>query len=245
MSLVSASGIIGGIKEYTFRGIQQLPLILTATSLLYTITTASIVHTNLTMGLALIIPAYTMLLQSLIGFVMNWLYPTSISWKRSTGDTCDLIPGHEQSKLRRYAEYDKSLGDATSVPSFWLMSVAFFIGYTISNAVDTLMAPAAPSGNEDGREKRNTQAVFILVASVVFSVVLLIARVSYMSSCEGRGTTGLVLSTVSATGAATIGYGLYIFSKSCGARSSDLFGVLSQILPASATSPNPIVCAAS
>ena len=45
-------------------------------------------------------------------------------------------------------------------------------------------------------------------------------------------------------GAAGIGYGMYNLSRKCGARSSDLFGVLSQILPPSATSPHPVVCTA-
>jgi len=66
-----------------------------------------------------------------------------------------------------------------------------------------------------------------------------------MSGCEGRGSIGIFDSLLAATGAAAIGYGMYEFSRKCGARSSDLFGVLSQILPVSATSSNPTVCLSS
>jgi len=70
-------------------------------------------------------------------------------------------------------------------------------------------------------------------------------RLYFMRSCEGIHWGGLLLSLLGATGAAGIGYGMYNLSRKCGARSSDLFGVLSQILPPSATSPHPVVCSAS
>jgi len=37
MSLTSASGIITGMKEYIYRGMQQLPIVLASTSLLFTV----------------------------------------------------------------------------------------------------------------------------------------------------------------------------------------------------------------
>jgi hypothetical protein len=51
MSLVSASGFITGVKEYIYRGIQEMPLVLILTSLLFVITTGSIAHTSLLIGL--------------------------------------------------------------------------------------------------------------------------------------------------------------------------------------------------
>jgi hypothetical protein len=66
-----------------------------------------------------------------------------------------------------------------------------------------------------------------------------------MGDCEGRGTLGRVFGVFFGILSAGIGVGFYYLSKVCGARSSDLFGVLSQMLPASAMSPTPIVCTAS
>jgi hypothetical protein len=122
------------------------------------------------------------------------------------------------------------------------MSIAFFIGYSITNAVDNLLTPAQPSSDSAGVEQRNTKSVFVIVATVLFAFSMLFVRFKLMSGCEGRGLLGICLSLISAVGAASIGYGIYNVSKLCGARSSDLFGILSQILPPSATTVNPIVC---
>jgi hypothetical protein len=63
-----------------------------------------------------------------------------------------------------------------------------------------------------------------------------------MSDCEGRGLFGKVFGILFGILSVGIGVGFYYLSKSCGARSSDLFGVLSQMLPASSMSPTPIAC---
>jgi hypothetical protein len=244
MSLVSASGFIGGIKEYTYRGIQQLPIVLAATSLVFTVATGSIAHMNLAAGLSVITPAYTKLAQLLIAYAMQQIAPLSITWKRSTGDTCNIVPSHDQKAYSlEYFKADK-LGSLEPVPSYWFMSIAFFIGYSISNAVDSLMTPSTPNSDSAHIEKRNTQSIFIIIAISVFFAMVLGMRFVYMRGCEGRGTLGIVLSCISAMGAGLIGYGMYSWSRTCGARSSDLFGVLSQMLPATANTVNPIVCSA-
>jgi hypothetical protein len=124
------------------------------------------------------------------------------------------------------------------------MQISFFIGYCISNAVDSLLTPAAQGSSDINHEKRNTHAILVIVTTSIFSVLVLGVRLYFMSSCEGIHWGGYLLSFLASAGAAGIGYGMYDLSRKCGARSSDLFGVLSQILPASATSPHPIVCAA-
>ena len=244
MSLVSASGFILGIKEYTYRGIQQLPIVLASTSLIFMITTGSMAHTNLVLGLAFLIPVYTFIMQTVLGFIMAaWFSNYKASWTRSTGDTCDIISSGSSKKL---FETLRSSADATaeSVPSYWLMSLAFFIGYSLTNAVDNLMTPAQPSSDTTGHEKRSTQAMFIIIATVIFTVGVLIIRFWYMRGCEGRGWIGSMLSLMCAVIAGYIGNGVYSLSKKCGARSSDLFGIMSQILPVASTRSNPIVCAA-
>ena len=242
MSLVSATRFVGGLREYTYRGFQQLPLVIGSTSLLFTIATGSIAHANLALGMGVLMPAYTYALQLVIGSLMNYIYPSSIFWKRSAGDTCNIIPSSTKTSPLDFLKKTNLDG---SVPSYWMTSVAFFIGYSISNAVDSLQTPANPGSNETNHEKRNTHAITVIVTTVLFSICILLARFVYMSGCEGSGFGGIVLSVLSAILAGVIGYGMYDLSKRCGARSSDLFGILSQILPPSATSPKPIVCTAS
>lgn len=231
---------LGGIKEYVYRGLQQLPIVLASTSLIYTVATGSLAHLNIFAGMAFIIPIVTFLLQALIAWAGNAIIPNSIFWKRGGGDTCNMIPSGKQETL---AYFDKA-APSGAVPSYWMMQVSFFIGYAISNAVDSLLTPAAQGSSNINQEKRNTHAVLVITTSVIFAVLVLGMRLFFMRSCEGIHMGGYILSFIGAVGAAGIGYGMYDLSRKCGARSSDLFGVLSQILPPSATSPHPIVCSA-
>jgi len=239
VGLISKS--VGGVKEYIYRGIQQLPIILASTSLVYAVATGSMAHMNVFLGMALVIPLVTTILQALVGYGAGKIWPNSIFWKRGGGDTCNMLPSGKQETL---TYFDKNALTGGAVPSYWMMGISYFIGYTISNAVDSLLTPAAPGSSNVNHEKRNTHAIFVIVATVIFSALILFVRLYYMRGCEGSSNYGIGLSLFFATWGAGIGYGMYNFSKSCGARSSDLLGILSQILPPSATSPHPIVCAA-
>jgi hypothetical protein len=246
MSLASGASIIGGVKEYLYRGIRQLPLILGSTSLIYTIGTGSIVHANLAGGIIVLMPIYTYLLQLILGWILNRYMPGSIaSWTRTTGDMGNLVPDRNDAKTKQLSYYDpnhRAPDMSYSVPSYWLMSFAFFVGYTVTNGVDSLMSPAQPNADPSNHEKRTSHAIYVISMLSVLTIILLAIRVTTMRGCDGSGMLGMVLSFLCAAGAAGIGYGIYILSKKCGSRASDLFGILSQILPASATAPQPVVC---
>jgi hypothetical protein len=238
---------LGGLKEYIYRGLQQLPIVLASTSLIYTIATGSIAHLNIFLGMTFVIPFVTWLLQIIIGFISNRLLPGSILLQRSGGDTCDLIPPLTPPDRKDYERFFVSLATKEKryegfIPSFWLMEVAFFIGYALSNGVDSLLIPAEQGSSDVNNEKRNTQAMIVIFTTTIFAFIVLVMRFVFMSSCEGTGTWGYIISILCAIGAAGIGYGMYMFSRICGARCSDLFGILSQILPQSSTTPHPIVC---
>ena len=230
MSLSSASGFIGGIKEYTYRGIQQLPIVLGATSMLFTVTTGSVAYANLLLGLSVLMPTYTYLLQIILTAILQYVKPQDrISWTRSTGDACNMLPSREAKSLSYYDPSNESA--AKSVPSYWLMEVAFFIGYALSNAVDSMKSPSQPNADPEHVEKRVSHATFVIISITILSVLLLAVRFTTMRGCEGRGPLGLALSIAAAAGAGGIGYGMYNFARRCGSRASDLFGILSQILP--------------
>ena len=121
MSLTSASGIITGMKEYIYRGMQQLPIVLASTSLLLTVSTGSIAHLNLFLGLGLFMPLYTFFIQSILGILMPIITNNTVFWKRSTGDTCDLVSSRERVKLEQFTE------TTAIIPSYWITSVGFFL----------------------------------------------------------------------------------------------------------------------
>ena len=244
MSLVSASGFIGGIKEYMYRGFQQLPIVLATTSMIFTITTGSIAHANLAGGLIFIIPFYTWSLQQIFGLIFNRFRPNTLDWTRNTDDSCNIM---KSSDIKKLGIFDKNNRSSESVPSYWLMSIGFFIGYGISNAVDSLLSPSESNADSTHIEKRKSQAVYTIAALSVLCVAILFMRFSMMRDCEGqglegRGWVGLTLSVLCAIGAACIGKGIYDVSRKCGSRASDLFGILSQILPPSSMTSHPIVC---
>jgi hypothetical protein len=243
MSLVSASGVISGIKEYTYRGIQELPMVLSLTSFVFAITTGSIAHSTLLVGLGVIMPAYTFLMQSMMGYILGYFFSAGrADWTCSSSDVCNIIPSYK--KLAQLSFYTDNTANGSVVPSYWITGMGFFFGFIFSNAADTLQTPMFPGSDPIGHEKRNTQSLFLIAASAIFFVILMFIRFYFMKGCEGRGPSGIAISVFFGLTAMGIGWGFYVLSKVCGARSSDLFGVLSQILPASATAPSPVVCTA-
>jgi hypothetical protein len=238
MSLTSASGLISGTKEYIYRGMQQLPIVLASTSLLFTVSTGSIAHLNLFLGLGILMPIYTFILQSILGVIMPFLTNNILSWKRSVGDTCDLvgIPRERGIKLEQFSETN------AIIPSYWITSLGFFFGYAVSNIVDSFKHPSSEGSSDVSKERRSYHSMFIAINISVFFLLLLGTRLMLMKGCDGLGAIGLVLSYVFSAVAFYIGYTIYGLSKECGARSTDLFGVLSQLLPDSAGAKNPVVC---
>jgi|AACY02.14.fsa_nt_gi hypothetical protein len=234
------SEIIGGVKEYTYRGIQQLPIVLASTSLIYTVATGSVSHMSIFLGMTFIIPFITYILQQIIGFSATNFLPNSVFWKRRGGDTCNIIYGKEDKNDFKVFMSDENTGGP--VPSYWIMSISFYIGYIISNAVDSLLTQSEDGSSDVSREKRNYHAITIIITTAIFSFLVLGMRLYFMSSCESNSVAGSIIAGILAIGSSGIGYGMYKFSRSCGARSSDLLGVLSQILPVSSTTPHPIVC---
>jgi len=244
MSLASASGLIGHTKEYIYRGIQQLPLIMTLTSFLLTVTTASIAHSSLFMGLAVFMPIFTLLSQTGMGMLLSRIMAgRETEWSRAMTDVCRIVPSPDAFKKLEY--YSSGAGASGSIaPSYWITSMGFLFGFFISNGVDTLNAPVVAGADPVGHEKRYTQALHILVSTSILFALIVGARFYFMGDCEGRATLGRVVGGAFGVLSMAIGAGFYYASKSCGARSSDLFGVLSQMLPTSATSASPVVCTA-
>jgi hypothetical protein len=227
MSLISASGIISGLKEYVYRGIQQLPIVLASTSLVLGITTGSIAHNILFLGMLLLIPACTLLLQLVGGY---------LKLNRATGDTCDLATLHHQKDLTlKYFEGTK--GEAFA-PSYWITSIGFFFGYAFSNISDTFHEKPADGGSEAFTH----HTIFIAINTSIFFLLLLFIRLYFMRGCDGTSFFGTLFSLFAGFACATLGWYSYIWSKQCGARSTDLFGIVSQFIPVSAGAPKPVVC---
>lgn len=241
MSLVSASGFITGIKEYLFRGIQELPMVLSLTFFVFAITTGSIAHSTLLVGISVIMPLYTWISQQLMSMILTkYFSEQKANWTCSTSDTCNIVSSYKNMGKTMY--FFDDIEKSHTAPSYWITSMGFFFGFIMTNAIDTLQTPMFPGADPIGHEKRNFQSMFLLVATSIFIVLLLLIRFYFMASCEGRGFLGKSIGVTFGVIAGLIGWGFYELSKVCGARSSDLFGVLSQIIPPSASAVSPTVC---
>jgi hypothetical protein len=234
MSLFSASNFITGIKDYAYHGIQQLPLLLAMTSFLFTITTGSIAHTTMFFGIAIVTPILTLIFQALFRQFGN---PEKI--KRSSTDVCNVITDY--SNIQSSSYYD---GQEYTVPSYWITCVSFFFGYVIYNAIQTFKEPADTNGKCVSYEKRRVISSYILFFASIIFIALLIIRFTLMGSCEGSNNYVRAGVLIFAAIFFCLGIGAYEISRSCGARSSDLLGILSQALPISSTMPSPTVCMA-
>ena len=245
MSLVSASGLVSGIKEYIYRGIQELPTVLSLTFFLFAITTGSIAHSTLFVGISIFMPLFTMLTKGMMGKIIECMFHGNNEelrkklWTCSGSDVCNTVSSY---KKMATPDYFINNTNGSSAPSYWITTMGFFFGFVFSNIMDTMNSPMYPGSDPVGHEKRNSQSMFILCATSLFLIGLVIIRFYLMGACEGQGFLGKSISIAFGIISGIIGWGFYEISKSCGSRSSDLFGVLSQIIPPSASAVSPTVC---
>lgn len=229
MSLVSASGFIGGIKEYGYRGFQELPLVLSLTSLTFVVTTGSGAHMTLLLGFIILVPLLTLGLRGLI----NLFFSSDSGMKCSNADVCKSVRPYDYT----------SHSEAVMIPGYWLPSVCFYFGYIIANSYQSYSIYSEKSSSIS-IEKRKTKSLQICIISIFLFIVILGVRFALMGDCEGM--SGIAKSISFAFGATIfgIGIGTFYLSNNCGVRSSDLLGVLSQILPEKPKDIRPVVCKA-
>jgi hypothetical protein len=231
MSLVSASGFIGGIKEYGYRGFQELPLVLTLTSLTFVVATGSGAHMTLLLGFTILIPLLTLGLRGLI----KLFFSDNTGMKCSNADVCKSV---------RPYDYTSAHSEAVMIPGYWLPSVCFYFGYIIANSYHSYSIYSETSSSIS-IEKRQTKSLQICIISIILFILILGIRFALMADCEGMGGMAKIISFVFGAILFGIGIGTFYLSNNCGVRSSDLLGVLSQMLPEKPKDIRPVVCKAS
>lgn len=231
MSLVSASGFIGGIKEYFYRGFQELPLVMTLTSLTFLVTTGSGAHMTIFFSLTFLVPILTLLVRG----VVKIFFSENTDMKCSSADVC---------KSARPYDYSSGHSEAVTIPGFWLPSICFYFGYIIANASHSYSLYSEKSSSLS-MEKRKTKSLQIYLITILLFAIILFIRFAFMADCEGIGGFAKVMSSIVGLMMCGVGYAIFQLSNNCGVRSSDLLGVLSQMLPEKPKDIRPVVCKAS
>jgi hypothetical protein len=116
-----------------------------------------------------------------------------------------------------------------------MMHVLFFATYMVSNAMAILSLPVDSKLDPIIVSNRKSKAKTII--AVIVGMTALVSILRYTTKTETPA--GILVAVLAAWG---LGYGWYELAAICGARAADVFGVMQQILPSSATADKPMTC---
>jgi hypothetical protein len=138
---------------------------------------------------------------------------------------------HPGSDVGQLVPSEPYTGYQNVTPSYWAMQVVFFLSYLLSNATQIYNLPVAPGASDWQVANRRSKAVAVIVVAAIALIMLPLLRYWYTGAetLPGLAIAGGV--------AGLLGWGWYKLASICGARASDIFGIIQQILPASATTP--------
>jgi hypothetical protein len=126
---------------------------------------------------------------------------------------------------------------SVTTPSYWMAHVLFFLGYLMANAVDIYDLPVDSSAPEWQVRNRKMKAATVMSVIVLLLIVLPLLRKIV------TGTETWLGIAIAFTTCGILGYGWYQFAAQCGARASDVFGIVQQMPPKSDSTPTTCVYA--
>ena len=109
-------------------------------------------------------------------------------------------------------------------PSYWMVHVLFFLSYLLANAVDVFKADSDSNASDWQVSNRKSKAVAVMIVLVLVMVALTVSRY-FLTGAETLGGVLISLPVIA------VGFGWYKLAKTCGARDSDIFGIIQQMTP--------------
>jgi len=180
------------------------------------------------MGLFMLFLAQTIVLPIgifILQFIMSYI-PFVESWSKvPSSQLCQLIPNASREATMNVA------------PSFWISQVVLFMVYMFYNALSIYNTSSDANADPAKVSNRKSRTLSVMIMVPIVMIVLLVLRYSLVRGCETF--YGSILSVVLSTGFAI---GWYYFASLCGASDSDIFGIVSGIMPPGATDPPPTMC---
>jgi hypothetical protein len=175
-------------------------------------------------GQVLIVPLATALVQTLTGMLQPPINENGSLFFVKSSNVALLVPD---------SSFDSPFQNVA--PSYWMAQVIFFAAYMLANAVAILNMPANSKLDPILISNRKSKAMTIIV--VISTLTILAALLRFTTHSETPA--GIALAILVGGG---LGYGWYEFASICGARAADVFGVVQQIIPSSATDEKPMTC---
>jgi hypothetical protein len=105
-----------------------------------------------------------------------------------------------------------------------MVHVLFFLSYLLANANDVFKKEPDSGASSWQVSNRRSKAVAVLIVLSISMVTLVVFRY-FLTGAE---TLGGILISLPVIG---IGFGWYELAKTCGARESDIFGIIQQMTP--------------
>jgi len=149
----------------------------------------------------------------------------------------NLVIGNEVSQLvpsipTSGASYDTPVN---VLPSYWMAHMMFFFGYLFANAIDLYTLPAASGAAEWMVTSRKTRAGTLIASTLVLAIVFTALRF-YLTGTET--VFGIALSLV----LGVVGITWYWSASALGSRTTDIFGVVQQMVPQAKGDTKPLTC---
>jgi hypothetical protein len=204
------------IKQYLSRSVSLFPILIATISYFMFAGLGNIAFLFLFIGLAILVPICVFVGNLVLPLILTKIpaIPESL-WKSSTAD-CMFRGG------------DNLLRPV--VPSYWMSAVIFFTTYFLMNAGTLYARDASPGSSSDKVKARKAQAAMGIALISILGIALIIIRLS-KSRCET-----LIGTFVSFLIFIPLGTSWFQLLSDCSAdRLTDLFGVISQIVPSSAS----------
>jgi len=218
------NGILQSIRTTLLMSFRTLPLILISFVGFLGMGLGNMGLFILFVGQVLIVPIATILLQTITGMILP---PTSVN------GSAFFVRSSNVGLIVPDSSFDSPFQNVT--PSFWMMHVLFFATYMVSNAMAILSLPVDSKLDPIIVSNRKSKAKTII--AVIFGMTVLVTILRFITNTETF--LGIMLAILAAWG---LGYGWYELAAICGARAADVFGVMQQILPSSATADKPMTC---
>ena len=218
------NGVLQSIRTTILMAFRTLPLILVSFVGFLGLGLGNIGLFMLFVGQVLIVPLATALVQTLAGMAQPPINENGSLFFVKSSNVALLVPD---------SSFDSPFQNVA--PSYWMAQVIFFAAYMLSNAVAILNMPANSKLDPILISNRKSKAMTIIV--VISTLTILAALLRFTTHSETPA--GVALAILVGGG---LGYGWYEFASICGARAADVFGVVQQIIPSSATEEKPMTC---
>lgn len=232
--------IIGDIRSFVLDGLKVLPLTVIGTSLIISLMSANYALLFMLVTMIILVPGVLFVGNMGLEFITSFLSaPSSQLFAASKSEICDLIPPFPTG-MRPSSGLHYTFG------SYWVAMMAFFFGYSISNAVSLLKKETQVPVNADdtvknmvtaGANNRKTQAISAIITTLIFAIIVFTMRIR-SSGCEPY-----ITSIISIIIFAVFGWGMYSAFASFGQdRLSDIFGIANRLLSPDAMNNTPYAC---